>query len=61
MRAVEKSSSDDMVIFEKVQPEQRIDLFDAAVTATCRYLDTIGKNERLGEWFKKDEQKAQKP
>lgn len=58
VRAVEKSSSDDMVIFEKVQPEQRIDLFDAAVTATCRYLDTIGKNERLGDWFKKNEQKA---
>ncbi|MBQ6734855.1 MAG: terminase large subunit [Lachnospiraceae bacterium] len=58
VRAVEKSSSDDMVIFEKVQPQQRIDLFDAAVTATCRYLDTIGKNERLGEWFKKNEQKA---
>lgn len=55
VRAVEKASSDDMVIFEKVQPEQRIDLFDAAVTSTCRYLDTIGKSERLGEWFKKSE------
>ena len=53
VRAVEKASSDDMVIFEKVQPEHRIDLFDAAVTATCRYLETIGINEKLGEWFKK--------
>lgn len=54
VRAIEKASSDDMVIFEKVHPQHRIDLFDASVFATCRYLDTIGKNERLGEWFKKE-------
>ena len=53
VRAVEKAASDDMVVFEKVAQEQRIDLFDASVTATCRYLEQIGKNEKLGEWFKK--------
>jgi phage terminase large subunit-like protein len=39
VRAVEKT--DDMVMYEKVQPTMRIDVFDASVFACIRYLDQL--------------------
>ncbi len=39
VRAVEKT--DDMVMYEKIQPTMRIDVFDAAVFACIRYLDQL--------------------
>lgn len=47
--AIEKT--DDMIQFEKVQPNRRIDIFDADVFSTVRMLECLERNDRARSWF----------
>ena len=47
--AVEKT--DDMVQYEKVQPNHRIDIFDADVFAVVRMLENMEKATNARKWF----------
>ena len=49
VRAIEKT--DDMIQYEKIQPQHRIDIFDADVFATVRMLECMEKSGRASAWF----------
>lgn len=49
VHAIEKT--DDMISYEKIQPEQRIDLFDASVFSAVRYIEAHTKREKVSKWF----------
>ena len=53
VHAIEKT--DDMVSYEKIQPTQRIDLFDASVFAAVRHIEAYSKQQAVANWWRKKE------
>ena len=49
VRAVEKT--DDMVMYDKIQPKLRIDLFDASVFACVQFLAQAEKDKQYENWW----------
>ena len=49
VRAIEKT--DDAVQYEKIQPEHRIDLFDASVFACLRMIQAQEKSKKAAQWW----------
>ena len=49
-----QEKTDDVVIYEKVDPNSRIDVFDASVFATIRMLVDTGKAADAAAWFGDD-------
>lgn len=49
VRGIEKA--DDMVMYEKIEPHLRIDVFDCAVFATCAYLEDLEQAGKAADWF----------
>ena len=49
VRGIEKA--DDMIMYEKLEPHLRIDVFDCAVFAACAYLEDLESRGRGAGWF----------
>ena len=51
VRGMESARHDDIVIYEKIQENSRIDVFDASVFATIRMLVDTEKVAAAASWF----------
>lgn len=49
VHAIEKT--DDMISYEKIRPEMRMDLFDASVFACVRWIEAHTKREKVRNWW----------
>lgn len=49
VRAIEKV--DEQIQYEKVEPEHRIDVFDASVFGCCRMLENLERSEKAKGWM----------
>lgn len=49
-----QEKQDDVVVYDKVSPNARIDVFDASVFATIRMLIDTGKAADLAAWFEEE-------
>ena len=49
-----QEKQDDVVVYDKISPTSRIDVFDAAVFATIRMLIDTGKAADLAAWFEEE-------
>ena len=47
--------ADDMVMYQKIEPNLRIDVFDAAVFAVCAYLEDLTASSKGAGWYDKRE------
>jgi len=56
VHGIEKT--DDLIQYEKIEDNRRIDIFDASVFSCVRYLEDTDQSKVVGEWLKGGETKA---